>query len=123
MMDTALPWVPAIDGNNLPILKRIADSVEIEEEPHARNDAPWAKKAVRESVAKSPHSLDVVWDCVVGIWRLKSKPSGLGEDGEDDLWAQHTIAWLVCWKQLKVRDSADFGELGSLSRGFAVFPA
>ncbi|KAF9641985.1 hypothetical protein BDM02DRAFT_3133415, partial [Thelephora ganbajun] len=71
-VDLATPWVPSLNGNALPPCLLIA--------------------MLQNDLDKTPAASEVIWECVLSIWRLKLVEE---EGAEDVTWVDHVSAWLI----------------------------
>jgi hypothetical protein len=94
-MDLSLHWTPTKGPNGLTPFDAF-ELVENDEERPSRGSG-WTKTDVRELVAYSPASEDLIWKSVLAIWRLKRMEGGLKKEEKElgEPWAEHMTAWLV----------------------------
>jgi hypothetical protein len=91
IMDNSTPWIPTLKGQVLQI------QTIIQEQAVSRltNDPSWVKVTLGGAIARVPKAEVALWDCILGIWRLKETAPEAEDDGEDNLWRDHVLAWLV----------------------------
>ena len=94
-MDASSPWVPTLSGKVLPALSRIEELVENEQKPSPDKDEDWSKSNIKKILAGNPDAIEPMWECVVGLWRLRRTKPSEDDEEDDDLWRQHVSAWLV----------------------------
>ncbi|KAF9778347.1 hypothetical protein BJ322DRAFT_1025069 [Thelephora terrestris] len=94
-MDLSLDWTPTKGPNGLAPFEAFR-LVENDDETPSRGSG-WLKTDVRELVAHSPASEDLIWKSVLAIWRLKSMEGRLKEEEKElaEPWAEHMSAWLT----------------------------
>ncbi|KAF9642805.1 hypothetical protein BDM02DRAFT_3132849 [Thelephora ganbajun] len=92
-VNLATPWVPSLNGNTLPPCSLIASVVEEGTKPSYFDmlQRPWSRKALQNDLDKMPTASEVIWECVLSIWRLKLVEE---EGAEDAVWVDHVSAWL-----------------------------
>jgi hypothetical protein len=102
-MDLSVPWTPSLNGNNLRPFDPIAELIEEESKPSPRRDPHWTKESLDTIVAACPEAEEVIWDCVLSLWRLKKKePDGEGDEDISE-WADNVSAWLVSRRISRLR--------------------
>jgi hypothetical protein len=94
-MQYSTPWVPTLNGKTLPSLKRLETILREQAVPRSKTDPSWVKTNLDDVIRKTPKAENAIWDCVMGVWRLKELAPDKEDDGEDELWSQHVSAWLV----------------------------
>jgi len=94
-MNIVNPWIPTIDDNVVPPLRRLAPVIENEELPTMKHSPRWVRVAVRAGAGSNPNAERPLWETVLGLWRLSQVESCEEDDGEDAIWAEHVKAWLV----------------------------
>jgi len=93
-MDLSVPWVPTTNGNVLRPLARYDEVVDSACAPVPRQDRPWVKTTYSDIFSKHPQAGEALWESVLALWRLKVVVPEEA-DVDDDLWAEHVLAWLV----------------------------
>ena len=86
------PWVAALNGNCLVPMSTYTAPVEDDKFPSAKDKLGWSRSEVASLLDPlyAKKEKDVVWDSVVGVYRMR-----MLEDEPVGLWEDHLCAWLV----------------------------
>ena len=94
-MNLSTPWTPTVNGNALPMFKRLKVVVDSGASPSPRRDKAWLPSSVEGSFTDFPDAKEPILDCVLSLWRLGEASPDENDDGQDDMWRKHVSAWLV----------------------------
>ncbi|KAF9789603.1 hypothetical protein BJ322DRAFT_1105463 [Thelephora terrestris] len=93
MGDLSTTWTPDQGPNAIAPFKEYKIVENDDETPNPGTG--WSKKEMRALITNSPACEEVMWKCVLAIWRLRSMEERL--EREESLagpWAEHMVAWL-----------------------------
>jgi len=64
--------------------------------PSPRRDAAWTPSKLEVVLASVPEVKESFLECVLALWQLWESAPDKEDDGQDDAWRLHVLAWLVC---------------------------
>jgi hypothetical protein len=93
-MDYAGDWTPTKGPNGIAPFAELDQLGEDCLFPPEKDE--WSKPEIRQLIAGSPDCVNLVWQSVLAVWRLKTLEGRLEEEKElRGPWADHLSAWLV----------------------------
>jgi hypothetical protein len=104
------PWVPSLNGQALPACFPLVDFQVEDAIPSSleERDRPWAFSTLKEELELTPAHVEVMWESILAIWRLKLSE---GREVIVPLWQDHVLAWMVrhcfCYRARVRRVGAD----------------
>ena len=63
--------------------------------PSPRRDAAWTPSKLEVALASVPEAKESFLECVLALWQLRESAPDEEDDGQDDAWRLHVLAWLV----------------------------
>ncbi|KAF9779351.1 hypothetical protein BJ322DRAFT_1113707 [Thelephora terrestris] len=92
-MDYAGDWTPSKGPNGIAPFAELDQLGEDCLFPPEKDE--WSKPEIRQLIAGSPDCVNLVWQSVLAVWRLKTLEGRLEEEKElRGPWADHLSAWL-----------------------------